>query len=307
MNSKKLIKIVILAVVLVLLLNPGILPFSEGTIGAVKAQLSTHVSEVLGGRTGLFSAATLIPALAVIVICWLVASVLGLILDSITSKKARTRTVVGLTASIIKYASVVVAIVWALNVLGVNLGAIFASLGVVTLIIGFGAQSLIEDMVTGIFIIFEGNYNVDDVIILDDFRGTVRKIGIRTTTIEDTGGNIKVVNNSDIRNIQNRSQNLSLAICDIGMAYEHDIRVVEKIIAANLPGLLSRNSALFKSVPKYLGVQDFGDSEITLRFQVECEEQNYFAARRALNRAILIMFNDNNIEIPYPQLDVHSK
>ncbi len=306
MNSKKMIKIAILAVALIVLLNPGFLPFSEGTLGAVKAQLSTHISEVLGGNTGIFSVATLIPALAVIVICWLVASIVEMILNCITAKKARTRTVIGLTASIVKYASVLIGVVWTLSVMGVNLGAIFASLGVLTLIIGFGAQSLIEDMVTGIFIIFEGNYNVDDVIVLDDFRGTVRKIGIRTTTIEDAGGNFKVVNNSDIRNIQNRSQNLSIVTCDIGITYDADIREVERKFLPKLAGLYEANKHLWTAAPKYLGVQELDDSAVVLRFSVDCKEDFFFPARRALNRDILVLFNDLDIDIPFPQLDVHN-
>ena len=305
MNSKKMIKIAILAVALIVLLNPGFLPFSEGTLGAVKAQLSTHISEVLGGNTGIFSVATLIPALAVIVICWLVASVVEMILSCITAKKARTRTVIGLTASIVKYASVLIGVIWTLSVMGVNLGAIFASLGVLTLIIGFGAQSLIEDMVTGIFIIFEGNYNVDDVIVLDDFRGTVRKIGIRTTTIEDAGGNFKVVNNSDIRNIQNRSNNLSLAICDIDISYDEDIRKVEKLVAPKLHQIYEKNSNIFRSVPIYKGVQELGDSGVTLRYTVECNESDFFPARRLLNREMKILFDDLKIDVPFPQLDVN--
>lgn len=307
MKAKNVIKIIVMAAVLLLLLNPGIFPFGEGTVGAIKAQMQTHIGSVLGGSTGVFSMATLFPALAVVLICWLVATLIGMILNCVTAKNARTRTVVGLTASIVKYGCVIVAIVWALNIMGVNLTAIFASLGVLTLIVGFGAQSLIEDMVTGIFIIFEGNYNVDDIIVLDDFRGTVRKIGIRTTTIEDEGGNIKIVNNSDIRNIQNRSNNLSLAICDIDISYDEDIRKVEKLVAPKLHQIYEKNSNIFRSVPIYKGVQELGDSGVTLRYTVECNESDFFPARRLLNREMKILFDDLKIDVPFPQLDVNIK
>ena len=224
MNKRVLIKIALLAIVLVLLLNPGIFPFAEGTINAVKTEMSNHIGSVLGAGTGLLSPSKLIPAAAVIVLMWLACTIALTLVDLVKTHKARALTVTHVVRSLIKYACFIIGAVWTLSILGVDLTAIFASLGILTLVVGFGAQSLIEDMVTGLFIILEGNYNIDDVIILDDFRGTVKKIGVRTTTIEDAGGNLKIVNNSDIRNIQNRSILPSVAICDIGVCYEDDIR-----------------------------------------------------------------------------------
>ena len=307
MNKRVLIKIALLAVVLVLLLNPGIFPFAEGTINAVKTEMSNHIGSVLGAGTGLLSPSKLIPAAAVIVLMWLVCTIALTLVDLVKTHKARALTVTHVVRSLIKYACFIIGIVWTLSILGVDLTAIFASLGILTLVIGFGAQSLIEDMVTGLFIILEGNYNIDDVIILDDFRGTVKKIGIRTTTIEDAGGNLKIVNNSDIRNIQNRSILPSVAICDIGICYEDDIRKVESAILPQLEGIYTRNPNLFKAAPEYKGVQDLADSSVVLRFTAYCDEADIFVATRMLKREMKILFDDNNISIPFPQLDVHTK
>lgn len=307
MNKRVLIKIALLAVVLVLLLNPGIFPFAEGTINAVKTEMSNHIGSVLGAGTGLLSPSKLIPAAAVIVLMWLVCTIALTLVDLVKTHKARALTVTHVVRSLIKYACFIIGTVWTLSILGVDLTAIFASLGILTLVIGFGAQSLIEDMVTGLFIILEGNYNIDDVIILDDFRGTVKKIGIRTTTIEDAGGNLKIVNNSDIRNIQNRSILPSVAICDIGICYEDDIRKVESAILPQLEGIYTRNPNLFKAAPEYKGVQDLADSSVVLRFTAYCDEADIFVATRMLKREMKILFDDNNISIPFPQLDVHTK
>ena len=307
MNKRVLIKIALLAVVLVLLLNPGIFPFAEGTINAVKTEMSNHIGSVLGAGTGLLSPSKLIPAAAVIVLMWLVCTIALTLVDLVKTHKARALTVTHVVRSLIKYACFIIGAVWTLSILGVDLTAIFASLGILTLVIGFGAQSLIEDMVTGLFIILEGNYNIDDVIILDDFRGTVKKIGIRTTTIEDAGGNLKIVNNSDIRNIQNRSILPSVAICDIGICYEDDIRKVESAILPKLEGIYTRNPNLFKAAPEYKGVQDLADSSVVLRFTAYCDEADIFVATRMLKREMKILFDDNNISIPFPQLDVHAK
>ena len=307
MNKRVLIKIALLAIVLVLLLNPGIFPFAEGTINAVKTEMSNHIGSVLGAGTGLLSPSKLIPAAAVIVLMWLVCTIALTLVDLVKTHKARALTVTHVVRSLIKYACFIIGAVWTLSILGVDLTAIFASLGILTLVVGFGAQSLIEDMVTGLFIILEGNYNIDDVIILDDFRGTVKKIGIRTTTIEDAGGNLKIVNNSDIRNIQNRSILPSVAICDIGICYEDDIRKVESAILPQLEGIYARNPNLFKAAPEYKGVQDLADSSVVLRFTAYCDEADIFVATRMLKREMKILFDDNNISIPFPQLDVHTK
>ena len=307
MNKRVLIKIALLAVVLVLLLNPGIFPFAEGTINAVKTEMSNHIGSVLGAGTGLLSPSKLIPAAAVIVLMWLVCTIALTLVDLVKTHKARALTVTHVVRSLIKYACFIIGAVWTLSILGVDLTAIFASLGILTLVVGFGAQSLIEDMVTGLFIILEGNYNIDDVIILDDFRGTVKKIGIRTTTIEDAGGNLKIVNNSDIRNIQNRSILPSVAICDIGICYEDDIRKVEEAILPKLEGIYARNPNLFKATPEYMGVQELADSSVVLRFTAYCDEADIFVATRMLKREMKILFDDNNISIPFPQLDVHAK
>lgn len=149
-----------------------------------------------------------------------------------------------------------------------------------------GAQSLIEDIITGAFIIFEGQYVNGDIIILDDFRGTVRNIGVRTTTIEDAGGNLKIVNNSDIRNFQNRSRNRSVAICDVGVAYDTDLKRLDKILAEGLPKIYEAHRNIYQSAPVFLGVTALADSSVNLRFTVEVSEDNVFAAQRLAKRAL---------------------
>ena len=212
---------------------------------------------------------------------------------------------IGLFVSLIKFLGFVVGGVWALAILGVNLTGIFASLGIASLIIGFGAQSLIEDAVTGIFIIFEGQYHVGDIIVLDGFRGTVRRIGIRTTCIEDAGGNQKIVNNSDIRNVQNRSRNSSIAVCDLCISYDADIRKVEKVIAATLPKIHTKYSELFLNAPRYVGVESLGESSVVMRIVADVTEENFFLGYRTLNRELKLMCDENNIEIPFNQIVVH--
>ena len=303
--KKKIIQAIVIAALLAVLLIPSINPFlDDATEAAVTAQLQNTFGGLLGG-TGTLTPANLICAAAVILLIWLVCSLLIWILSWVLEKNRNTRSMAGLFISLIKFVGCIVAVVWALSILGVNLTGIFASLGIASLIIGFGAQSLIEDAVTGIFIIFEGQYQVGDIIVLDGFRGTVKRIGIRTTCIEDTGGNLKIVNNSDIRNMQNRSRNASVAICDLCISYDADIREVEKVIAATLPMIHTKYSNLYLTAPRYMGVESLGESSVVLRIAADVAEENFYVGYRTLNREMKLMCDKHNIEIPFNQLVVH--
>lgn len=289
---------IIAAVILLVIAVAGF----SGWFPALREALAETFSTDLGGYR--LTPVKLIAAIAALAFVYLLCAALTWLLR-VLSKNTRVKTVTELVSSVIRYLGVILGVVWALTILGLNATAAFASLGIITLIIGFASQRLIEDVISGLFIVMEGQYNVGDIIILDDFRGTVQRIGVRTTTIVDPGGNYKVVNNSDIRNFQNRSKALSLAVSEIGITYEEDIPRVEAILKDALPAMLARNADVFLAAPKYLGVEALADSAVVLRFTVDCTEENVFAARRRLNRELRVLFAEKNIDIPFPQLTVH--
>ena len=282
-----------------------ILAGQTNILGSVSSQLKQELANIFSRGTGDASVviAKILAAIAVLALTFLVCRLVVFLLNR-TAKNNRVRTVNELLGNIITYLGVILGVVWALTILGLNPTAAIASLGIVTLIIGFAAQRLIEDVISGLFIVMEGQYNVGDIIILDDFRGTVKRIGVRTTTVVDPGGNYKVVNNSDIRNFQNRSKALSLAVSEIGITYGEDIPHAEAIIKEALPKMYERNQDVFEAVPDYMGVENLADSAVVLRFTVSCREQNVFVARRRLNRELRILFAEKGIEIPFPQVTV---
>ena len=303
--KNKLIKTAVILVLLAFLLIPAINPFLNDTAEAAAiTQIQDTFGGLLGG-TGMLTSARLICAAAVILVVWLACDLVIAALNWLVKKNNNSRSMVGLFVSMIKFLGFIIGGTWTLSVLGVNLTGIFASLGIASLIVGFGAQSLIEDAVTGIFIIFEGQYHVGDIIVLDGFRGTVKKIGVRTTCIEDAGGNQKIVNNSDIRNVQNRSRNTSVAVCDLSISYDSDIREVEKVIAATLPKLHAKYSKLFLTCPRYMGVESLGESSVVLRIVADVTEENFFLGYRTLNREMKLMCDQHGIEIPFNQIVVH--
>lgn len=218
----------------------------------------------------------------------------------------RSVTILSVLLSFVKYAVVIAAICLLLNFLGVDVASIYASLGIVALIVGFGAESLVADVVTGTFLVFENQYNVGDIVEVNGFRGTVVRIGIRTTCLKDGGDNIKIINNSQMTNILNRSDKLSKAVCDIGIAYETNLRDLESKLPELLETIQKSHTDLIDAAPQYLGVQELSASAIVLRFVVDVKEENVFQATRMLNRELLLAMQDMNVKLPYNQLEVYS-
>ncbi len=307
MKTKKLIgKLVLLAAAFLLLVNPGWIPFLDaGVKNAMAADVKASFGILAGGTSGPLAPGRVLSALAAGILIYLAVTLGNLLLAKATAGKKRGASIAGLLSSILTTVGVIAGLVWILSILGVNLGAIFASLGIASLVIGFGVQSLIEDCVTGIFIILEGQYDVGDIIVLEDFRGTVRKITMRTTVIEDDGGNLKIINNSDIRNVQNRSNANSMAICNFSISYDADLRQAEQILKDALPGMYERNADVFEAMPVYAGVQALGASSVDLRIWVHAKESNIFAATRRLNREVKLLADESGIEIPFNQIVVH--
>ena len=221
-------------------------------------------------------------------------------------KSHRIRSVLSIISSLLKYVAGIVILCWGLAMIGVNVSTIVASVGIVALIVGFSAESLISDVVTGAFMLFENQYNVGDIVEVDGFRGTVTNIGIRTTSISDAGDNVKIINNSAMRNILNRSDRPSRSVCDIGIPYGTDIEKLEEQIPGLMQSIYEKRSETMKKPPEYLGIQTLADSAVILRFAVEVSEKDIYSCARIMNRELLLGFRKLGIECPFPQVDVHT-
>ena len=301
-GAKTYICVVIVAIVALLLSHPQWLPLSSAMKQSITETERNNLIFTSDARTTVAQIVTLLLALCVVWLCYML---LKLILKLIGKRGSRTATITEMLTGLLKYIAVIVAIVWGLTILGVDTAAVLAGIGIIGLIIGFGAQSLIEDIITGAFIIFENQYTIGDIIVLDDVRGVVRSIGVRTTVIEDDGGNLKVVNNSDIRNFQNRSRNSSLALCICAVSYGTDLRKLEKVMAKALPGSQEAHPDLYLSDIRYMGVDQLADSGVNQKFSDYAKEAQFFPAQRMLARDVKLLLDDNGFEIPFPQVVVH--
>ena len=303
-------KIILLALALLAFLvvtNPAIIPFlpeeTKAAIGDVWGRLFGDVESIVGVLA--INWASIFKLIAMVLLVVLAAAVTRVILDNLHPKSGKGKSGLTMLKSAANYLFALLGVFWGLSILGVSIGAILASVGVLALIIGFGAESLVEDVVTGVFLVFEDQFNVGDIIEVGSYRGTVESIGIRTTCIRDVGGNVKIVNNSDIRNVLNRSKSASFASTTVGISYSCDLEKVEKQLEKILPEIGEKYPDLFLETPTYSGVQELGASAVDLKFVAKVKEEDIFKAPRVLNRELKIAFDKNGIEIPVQQVVVH--
>lgn len=226
------------------------------------------------------------------------------LLAKITFKSKKGQTLSKLLVSFLKWIIAITAIFFIVSAWGASTTITLASAGILTLIIGLGSQTLVADILAGLFIVFEGDFQVGDIVVIDGWRGEVQEIGIRTTKLIDAGGNVKIISNNEIKSIINQTQELSLAKCYVGIPYNERIEKVEAVIADNIDKIKEKIPAIVEG-PFYKGVSELGESSVNLLFLAKCKEDDIYQVQRDLNRAIKIMFDDNNISIPFNQLDVH--
>jgi len=227
------------------------------------------------------------------------------IIFSVKMKKSnKAKTMFSLLDGFVKYACAIAIIILILKACGVDTTALVASVGVLTLVVGLGAQPLIADIIAGIFIIFEDEYHVGEIVTINDFRGEVIEIGIRSTKLLDAAGNIKIINNSAIGDVINLSRELSLAVVDCDFPYDVPIEYVEKILKDNFDDI-AKNIPAIKEGPYYKGVCMYKDSNVTIKIVAKCIEADRFQVERDMNREYRRLLKENNIDIAYPQVVIN--
>ena len=260
-------------------------------------------------KEALFSTKTvanLISSVSAFVWIYVAIGVISFLMRLFIRGSNRRKSVVALTTSFIKYAGYVVLFGMLLSIWipSFNTTTLLGGTAILALAIGFGAQSLMTDILSGVFIIFENNFTIGDIVTLDeDFRGEVIEIGIRTTMIKDGYGNVKIINNGDIRKMVNMTMFSSVVVCDIAIEYGENIKHVEEILNGNLAKIAKSIPAITEG-PFYKGVHEFGDCGVVLRITAKCNESDRFQTTRDMNRELKLLFDKYNINIPVRQLEI---
>lgn len=235
----------------------------------------------------------------IMIIC--VVSVAVMILRKILQLLSRTfgargETVCRLLSSFVKYISVIAVLYYCFALFGVDTQTLLASAGILTLVIGLGAKELVSDILAGLFIIFEGEFRVGDIVTIGDWRGTVLEIGVRTTKIESSG-NVKIISNSAVSGVINMTRRNSVVECEVGIEYGESLEGVEKVLRSELPKIKDRVPAL-KEGPYYKGVISIGAKSVRIKVIAYCSEIDRAQATRDLNREIKLLLDRNHINIP---------
>lgn len=228
-------------------------------------------------------------------------------LFTIKMKKGKSKrgfTIVRLLESIVKYIIIIISIFVILSIWGVDVTAALAGVGIVGLIIGLGAQDLIKDLLAGIGIVFDNQYEIDDIVEINGFKGRVTEIGLRTTHLINYKGEIRIIRNGNITEVSNFSRSFSLAVVIIDVAYKENLDKVINLLDEQLPQMKENYTQIIEG-PIVSGVEAFKNSSVAIRITAKTNPEEHYAVERALMKYVKEIFEENNIEIPFDQIVVH--
>lgn len=206
-----------------------------------------------------------------------------------------------LVNNVVRYTLYFLAILMVLQQLGIDLKPVLVSAGVVGLAVGFGAQSLVRDVITGFFIIFEDQFAVGDFVTINNMTGTVQEIGLRITRIRSWTGEVHIFPNGSINQVTNFSLQNTMAVVDVSVSFEEDLDRVNQIMKEVLEVAKEQLPDIVAD-PQLLGVHAFGPSEMIMRVVAECKPNTHHGVSRTLRALIMTEFKKRGIVIPYPRI-----
>jgi len=218
-------------------------------------------------------------------------------------REKRALTLAHIVRAVGATAIVIIATMMGLREFGLDITPIIAGAGVVGLAVGFGAQSLIKDVIAGFFIILEGQFGVGDVIRTGDITGQVERLTLRVTVLRDPHtGAAHFIPNSELRVVSNLTKEWSRVALNVGVTYREDIDRVVGVLkrVGHEVSLDERVGALILEAPEVLGIEALGQSQVTLQVMVKTLPQKQWEVARELRKRIKAAFDKEGIEIPYP-------
>ena len=231
--------------------------------------------------------------------------------DPLTTNQRELRavTLAGVFKGVSKIVIVLVAGLTILGILGINTAPLIAGASVSGLAISFGAQNLIRDFISGFFILLENQYRVGDVIRAAGVSGQVEDMNLRITVLRDLEGVAHFIPNGEIKVVSNLAKEWSRAVVNVGVAYKENLDRVVSVL--NTVGQeLSRDPIFGQGIlepPQVLGVENFGDSQITLRIVTKTRPLKQWETARELRKRIKAAFDTEGIEMPFPHRVVYSR
>ncbi|HVK21510.1 MAG TPA: mechanosensitive ion channel family protein [Actinokineospora sp.] len=216
----------------------------------------------------------------------------------------RAKTIGSVLKSVVSFVVYGLAFILALGELGVNLAPIIASAGIVGVALGFGAQNLVKDFLSGVFMMLEDQYGVGDVVDLGEAKGTIEAVGLRITTLRDINGTVWYVRNGEILRVGNSSQGFAVATLDLAVGYGADVDQVTAILT-RVAGEVVADEQFKDSViepPEVLGVEKVTPESITIRMTVKVRPGKQFAVQRSLRAKAMAAVEEAGVPAPLNRL-----
>lgn len=218
---------------------------------------------------------------------------------------ARFKTLSKLLFSLLRYSVFIIAILVILSIWGVDVVPAIAGLGIIGLVIGLGAQRMIQDMIAGFFIVFENHYDIGDIVEVNGFKGTVLELGLKSTTLQHWTGHIQIFSNSHMSPVMNYSRYFAQALVTFSVPYDADIKVLSSTLNTNLK-MLKENTSIISDVI-VLGVTKFLASGIELTVTCQTKPNLQYGVEREIRLFLLEQLKQLNIEIPFDHIVISSK
>lgn len=222
-------------------------------------------------------------------------------------REQRAHTLASLLGNVALVAIFIVVALTILDILLDNIAPILASFGILGLAFSFGAQSLVKDVISGTFMLMEGQFGIGDVVRVSDVSGAVEKITLRTTVLRDVEGVVHIIPNGEITRVSNLTKSWSRAVLNIGVAYKEDVDRVMDVLRDLAQEFYADPEwrALLLEEPLVPGVESFGDSAVVIRVSAKTLPLKQWDVARELRRRIKKRFDHEGIEIPFPHTTMY--
>ena len=199
---------------------------------------------------------------------------------------------------------IILTLMFVLSEIGLDIGPLLASAGVLGLAIGFGAQKMVQDIITGVFIQFENVINVGDVITVGGTTGTVEKLSVRSVSLRDVQGAFHMIPFSTVDVVSNYMRGFSYTVCDMGIAYRENVEEAKQAMFDAFDRMMENEPEIANSIMgelEWFGVQSLGDSAVVLRVRIKTDPGKQWGIGRMYNGYLKTVFDERGIEIPFPQ------
>ncbi len=223
-------------------------------------------------------------------------------------QKGRSETLAGVARSAIRIAVIGFGLAMALDQIGVNIGALLAGAGIVGLAVGFGAQSLVKDVISGFFLIFDGAIAEGDIVDAGNgVSGVVEAVGLRMTRIRAFNGQLWFVQNGEIRSVGNMSREWMRAIVEVGLAYEQDVAEGMRVLKQVADEWAEEHADVVIEAPEVQGLLGLNASDVGIRVVIKVVPPHSWTAERELRVRLKAAFDKAGVEIPFPRQVIYHR